>query len=76
MTTAQDTARPRTRAGAGGGRIDYKWLASGVVMLGAVMVILDQTVVNVALPSLEADFRCRSPASSGSSPVTRWRWLR
>src|SRR5262249_23228323 len=68
MTTAQDTARPRTRAGAGGGRIDYKWLASGVVMLGAVMVILDQTVVNVALPSLEADFKV--PLSSVQWIVT------
>ncbi len=36
--------------------IEYKWLAAGVVVFGTVMVILDQTVVNVALPKLESDF--------------------
>ena len=38
------------------GRIEYKWLAAGVVIFGTVMAILDQTVVNVALPQLETDF--------------------
>jgi EmrB/QacA subfamily drug resistance transporter len=32
-------------------------VAAGVVMIGAVMVILDQTVVTVALPTLETDFK-------------------
>jgi EmrB/QacA subfamily drug resistance transporter len=54
MSTLQEAAAPQ-RAGRPA-RIDYKWVASGVVMLGAVMVILDQTVVNVALPTLETDF--------------------
>lgn len=40
-----------------GGRIDYKWLATAVVIVGGFMVILDQTVVNVALPALESDFQ-------------------
>ena len=53
MSTLQEAAAPRARRT---GRIDYKWVASGVVMLGAVMVILDQTVVNVALPTLESEF--------------------
>jgi EmrB/QacA subfamily drug resistance transporter len=57
MTTAQDAAPVRQSARADGGPVGYKWIASAVVMLGAVMVILDQTVVNVALPSLEADFQ-------------------
>ncbi|MDQ6771783.1 MAG: DHA2 family efflux MFS transporter permease subunit [Candidatus Dormibacteraeota bacterium] len=39
-----------------GSGLNYKWVAGGVVMLGAIMVILDQTVVTVALPTLEADF--------------------
>jgi len=53
MSTLQEAApAPAERAA----RLDYKWVASGVVMLGAVMVILDQTVVNVALPTLESDF--------------------
>jgi EmrB/QacA subfamily drug resistance transporter len=54
MSTLQEAAAsPRAERAA---RIDYKWVASAVVMLGAVMVILDQTVVNVALPTLESDF--------------------
>ena len=36
--------------------LDYKWIASGVVIVGALMSILSQTVVNVALPTLESDF--------------------
>jgi EmrB/QacA subfamily drug resistance transporter len=42
---------------AGRRRIEYKWQAGFVVVVGAIMVILDQTVVNVALPTLESDFR-------------------
>jgi EmrB/QacA subfamily drug resistance transporter len=53
MSILQEAAAQRAGRTA---RIDYKWVASAVVMLGAVMVILDQTVVNVALPTLESDF--------------------
>jgi EmrB/QacA subfamily drug resistance transporter len=35
----------------------YKFIAAGVVMIGAIMVILDQTVVIVAIPTLERDFK-------------------
>jgi EmrB/QacA subfamily drug resistance transporter len=38
-------------------RLDYKWVAASVVVVGALMSILNQTVVNVALPTLETDFR-------------------
>lgn len=52
MSTEAAEVRP-----AGGGLDNrYKFLAAGVVMVGAVMVILDQTVVTVALPTLEKDF--------------------
>src|SRR3984893_2806950 len=37
--------------------IEYKWQAGIVVVVGAIVVILDRTVVNVALPTLESDFR-------------------
>jgi EmrB/QacA subfamily drug resistance transporter len=37
-------------------RLDYKWIAASVVVVGALMSILNQTVVNVALPTLETDF--------------------
>lgn len=32
------------------------WVAAGICMFGMIMAILDQTVVNVALPRLETDF--------------------
>jgi EmrB/QacA subfamily drug resistance transporter len=37
--------------------LDYKWIAASVVVVGALMSILNQTVINVALPTLETDFR-------------------
>jgi EmrB/QacA subfamily drug resistance transporter len=63
--TAQATV---ARAPAGAGRPpaaplappvpgNYKWIAATVVMVGMLMSILDQTVVNVALNSLQNDFR-------------------
>jgi EmrB/QacA subfamily drug resistance transporter len=35
---------------------NYMWIAAGICMFGMIMAILDQTVVNVALPRLETDF--------------------
>jgi EmrB/QacA subfamily drug resistance transporter len=48
--------RPPVGAPADRPGLDYKWIASGVVVIGALMSILNQTVVNVALPTLESDF--------------------
>ena len=48
---------------------------AGVVVLGAIMSILDITVVNVALPTFQIVFaespatRCRTPPSRGPSPA-------
>ena len=47
---------PSRPSGAAEGR-HYKFIAAGVVMIGAIMVILDQTVVIVAIPTLERDFK-------------------
>lgn len=33
------------------------WLALGVLCAGMLMIILDQTIVNVALPSIQTDLR-------------------
>jgi EmrB/QacA subfamily drug resistance transporter len=48
---------PAATTGAPGRRgLDYKWIAASVVMVGALMSIINQTVINVALPTLEVDF--------------------
>src|SRR5205807_5656121 len=55
VSVATTAADAQIRAGRRG--IEYKWQAGFVVIIGAIMVILDQTVVNVALPTLESDFK-------------------
>jgi EmrB/QacA subfamily drug resistance transporter len=37
-------------------RVDYKWRAAIVVAIGLFMAILDNTIVNVALPQMQAAF--------------------
>ena len=32
-----------------------RWLAMGILCMGALMIVLDVTIVNVALPSIRAD---------------------
>src|SRR5215469_11856244 len=39
------------------GRLSYKWIVVMVVIFGSFMSILDQTVVNNALPHLQSAFR-------------------
>ncbi len=48
--TARTEGAPRRTTG------NYMWVAAGICMFGMIMAILDQTVVNVALPRLETDF--------------------
>jgi MFS family permease len=42
------------------GHIEYKWIALGIVLLGTIMTILDATIVNVALFTLQRDFHAPS----------------
>src|SRR5690349_6010385 len=42
------------------GRFDYKWVALGVVLLGTIMTILDATIVNIAIPTLQTDLHAAS----------------
>jgi MFS family permease len=42
------------------GRLDYKWVALGVVLLGTIMTILDATIVNIAIPTLQVDLKAGS----------------
>lgn len=52
MTEVEDKKRPDrgVRSITGGDR--YPWIAMGVVLMGTFMVILDTTIVNVALPQI------------------------
>ena len=43
-----------------------KWWTLGAVSLGLFMIMLDNTVVNVALPSIQATSACRCPSWNGS----------
>ena len=38
------------------GRVGYKWIVAMVVVLGVFMSILDQTIVNIAIPRLQTAF--------------------
>ena len=38
------------------GRMSYKWIVASVVIIGVFMSILDQTIVNIAIPRLQATF--------------------
>jgi MFS family permease len=49
-------------ANARSGRFDYKWIALGVVLLGTIMTILDATIVNIAIPTLQVDLKAGSYA--------------
>lgn len=80
-TTATVVSRPPAPAARRG--LDYKWIAAGVVMVGALMSILNQTVVTVALPTLESDFNVSlidiqwvvtaySLGLAGVIPLTGW----
>ncbi|MEZ5218054.1 MAG: DHA2 family efflux MFS transporter permease subunit [Ilumatobacteraceae bacterium] len=38
-------------------RPPYRWVAMGVVLFGTFMVVLDTTIINLGLPSLQRDFQ-------------------
>ncbi|KAA2265393.1 MFS transporter [Solihabitans fulvus] len=52
--TGSGTVRTRSAAG-GGARIANRWIALVVLSLAQLMVILDSTIVNIALPSAQHD---------------------
>lgn len=42
------------------GHVDYKWVALAVVLFGTIMTILDSTIVNIAVPTLQHDLHAGS----------------
>jgi EmrB/QacA subfamily drug resistance transporter len=65
-STSPPTTQPRS-PGAGSDAIDrYVWEVAAVVILGAVMSILDTTIVNVAIDNLGVDFH---------SPLSTIQWV-
>ena len=53
-----------------------KWLPLVAICLGTFMLLIDVTIVNVALPDIARDLGTASPSCSGSSTSTRWPWPR
>jgi MFS family permease len=49
-----------------------KWWTLAAVSFGLFMIMLDNTVVNVALPSIERDLGARQRSASGPA-CPRWR---
>ena len=54
MVDEEDNQRPSASSRLAG--IPYQWVAMTVVLLGTFMVVLDTTIVNLGLPSLQEDF--------------------
>jgi EmrB/QacA subfamily drug resistance transporter len=52
MQVMQVNTQATTRSGG----LDYKWILAMVVILGVFMSILDQTIVNIAIPRLQTAF--------------------
>ena len=53
------------------GRQVPAWLVLALVCVGQFMVVLDASIVNVALPSIQNDLHFSTRACSGSSTPTR-----
>ena len=67
--TEQQEPRP-AHWSTGGAEERRRWISLVVLCAGFLMIILDQTIVNVALPTIQTDLHFRSPTSPGSSTRT------
>lgn len=61
-TTAPDTSQPTART---------KWFSLGVLALGLSMIVLDGTIVGVALPGSSPTCTSTWPTPNGSTRSTR-----
>jgi hypothetical protein len=52
---------------------EHRWLILGVIALAQLMIVLDATIMNIALPTAQRDLGFPSWTGSWWSPRTRWR---
>ena len=64
--TADQASKPTPGAAAPAGSDHKRWLALYVLCGGMLMIVLDATIVNVALPSIQDDLGFSSVAFSSS----------
>ena len=62
-------SRPSVTAG------DWRWRALVVLCAGMLMVVLDATIVNVALPSIRSDLGFAPSVSLEDGLAAEYRWL-
>ena len=53
MSAAAETSHAAPPAGTAGGPHPQRWVALGVIAIAQLMVVLDATIVNIALPSAQ-----------------------
>ena len=52
---SQSVPKPRSGAAPTGKRANHRWLVRGVVSIAQLMIVLDVTIMNIALPSAQRD---------------------
>jgi EmrB/QacA subfamily drug resistance transporter len=52
---SQSVPKPRSGAAPTGERANHRWLVLGVVSIAQLMIVLDVTIMNIALPSAQRD---------------------
>ena len=55
MTHPAAASRGTTPGPAGPGVVEHRWLILGVIALAQLMIVLDATVMNIALPTAQKD---------------------
>lgn len=64
------TSTDTTHGTTGGGTDRRRWFALAIVMTAAFMDLVDVTIVNIAIPSIQREAGASFARSSGSPPAT------
>ena len=70
-TVHHETAARITPSGAAAPH-PRRWAALAVLSASLLLIVMDVTILNVALPAISADLRPDASACSGWSTSTRW----